>query len=120
MKRIAVLSAALAILLGGCTQFQNAVSFVASPQFTTAATNLKNVAMAFDCGVVVPLAQLSQGIAQIVNAGQSAIGTTGKVYAVSVAVCNTISTMPNATVIDAPSALPAGTKVQSVTVVPVS
>ena len=119
MKRIAIALLA-AVSLAGCAQFQNAVSYVASPQFTTASNNLKNVAMAFDCGVVVPLSQLSQQIATLVNAGQSAIGTTGKIYAVSVAICNTISAMPNTTVVAAPVALPAGTVVKSVTITPAS
>lgn len=121
MKTIKIAFAlSLSLVMAGCAQFDAAVNYLASPRFTTATTNLKNVAMAFDCGVVVPLSSLSQQIATLVNAGESAIGTTGKVYALSVLICNTISALPDSTVVAAPTALPAGTKVKAVSVVPAS
>jgi hypothetical protein len=81
------LALAGAIMLAGCNGVEKTTDFLASPKTTQAAKNLKNLAMAFDCGVVVSGAALSRDIAGIVDAGKAAIGTTGKVYAVSEAVC---------------------------------
>lgn len=94
MKKIIALSGALA--LAGCNGVQKATDYLADPKTTTAATNLKNLATAFDCGLVVSGAALSQDIAEIVDAGQAAIGTTGKVYAVSQAVCMALGGNPGA------------------------
>ena len=85
MKKFLALAGAIA--LAGCNGVEKTTDFLASPKTTQAAANLKNLAMAFDCGIVVSGAALSQNIAQIVDAGQAAVGTTGKVYAVSEAVC---------------------------------
>lgn len=106
MKRSIAVVAAFA--LSGCSTMEKIEANLASPTTTQAAANLKTLATAFDCGVVVSSAQLSQTIAQLVNAGQSAIGTTGKVYAVSVAICNTLQGAPpaGATVVAPVSAAP--------------
>ena len=85
MKTIFALVGAL--MLAGCNGVQKTTDFLSDPKTTQAAANLKNFAMAFDCGIVVSGAALSRDIAEIVNAGQAAIGTTGKVYAVSAAMC---------------------------------
>ena len=94
MKKFLVLAGALA--LAGCNGVQKATDYLADPKTTTAATNLKNFATAFDCGIVASGAALSRDIAEIVNAGQAAIGTTGKVYAVSAAVCTALGGTPSA------------------------
>ena len=94
--RLIALAAAL-FGLAGCTQVQNATDYLASPKTTQAANNLRTLATAFDCGLVVTGAALSQNIAEIVNAGDAAIGTTGKVYAVSAAICTALGGAPSAT-----------------------
>ena len=59
-----------------------------------AAANLKTIAAAIDCGLVVSSAALSKQIAQIVDAGEAAIDRTGKVHAVSAAVCEALDGAP--------------------------
>jgi hypothetical protein len=85
-----------ALALAGCNSVQKATDYLASPKTAQAAQNLKNLAQAFDCGVVVTGAALSGQIAEIVDAGQATIGTTGKVYAVSAAVCTALGGTPSA------------------------
>jgi hypothetical protein len=99
----AALALAIAPAIGGCSAVQKATDYLASPQFTTAANNVRNVAVAFDCGIVVVGAQLAGTIANEVNAGNAAISTTGKVYAVASSVCIALG--------GTPKALPAGTTV---------
>ena len=82
-----------AITLAGCNGAEKTADFLASPKTTQAAANLKKLAMAFDCGIVVSGAALSREIAEIVDAGKAAIGTTGKVYAISAAVCAALGGM---------------------------
>ena len=94
MKIIIILAGALA--LGGCSAVQKATDYLASPRTTQAAINLKNLSTAFDCGLVVSGAALSQNIAQIVDAGDAAIGTTGRVYGVSQAICVALGGSPSA------------------------
>ena len=94
MKKYLALAGALA--LAGCNGVQKATDYLADPKTTTAAANLKNFATAFDCGLVVSGAALGQNIAEIVNAGHAAIGATGKVYAVSAAVCTALGGAPSA------------------------
>ena len=93
MKNLAC--AVLALSLAGCAQAQKATDYLAAPKTAAAAANLKNLAAAFDCGLVVSGAALSGEIAAIVGAGQAAIGTTGRVYAVSAAVCNALGGTPS-------------------------
>jgi hypothetical protein len=85
MSRLAFLFVCAA--LAGCNGLQSATDYLASPKATQAARNLKTLAQAFDCGLVVAGAALSSEIAGIVDAGQAAIGTSGRVYAVSAAIC---------------------------------
>ncbi len=107
MKTLALVSAAsLSLALGGCAEIQKATNYLAAPTTTQAAQNLKTLATAFDCGLVVTGAQLAQNIAALVNAGQSAIGTTGKVYAVSQAICTALQGTPNTTTVAPVSSAP--------------
>lgn len=85
MKKFAALSLALA--LAGCAQTQQAADWLASDRAQKAAGNLKTLAAAIDCGLVVSGAALSQEIARLVDAGQAVIDRTGKVRAVSIAIC---------------------------------
>ena len=120
MKRIiaAASAACLALVSAGCakdpatgkpsfTYSVNATTtWLASPTTTQAASNLRNFAAAFDCGFVVGGASLSLTIENEVNAGNAAIGTTGKVYAVASSVCIALG--------GTPKALPSGTVIQAV------
>ena len=94
MRLIAL--AAAVVALAGCTQVQKATDYLASPKTTQAAINLKSLAQVFDCGLVVSGAALSENIATIVNAGDAAIGATGRVYAVSAAICAALGGVPSA------------------------
>lgn len=89
MKRLIII--ATVVSLGGCAQIQSATDYLASPSASQAANNAAKFALAVDCGVVVPLAALGQQIASIVQAGDATVTTTGKVYAISQAVCQTIT-----------------------------
>lgn len=84
------------VTLAGCASLERAANDLASPQFTQAAINVKNLVEAFDCGLVVTGAALAGNIAVIVDAGDAAIGTTGKVYAVSQAICIALGGIPSA------------------------
>lgn len=88
MKKIAAMWLALA--LAGCAQTQQAADWLASDRAQKAAANFKALAAAIDCGFVVSGAALSKEIAAIVDAGRAAIDRTGKVYAVSAAVCDAL------------------------------
>jgi len=88
MKTFAALS--LAIALAGCAQTRQAADWLASDRAQKAAANLKTVAAAIDCGLVVSGATLSQDIARIVEAGQAVVDRAGKVRAVSSAVCQAL------------------------------
>lgn len=94
MRHFAIIPVCVA--LAGCNSVQKATDYLASPKTTQAAQNLKNLAQAFDCGLVVAGAALSSEIAEIVDAGEAAIGTSGKVYAVSAAVCVALGGAPSA------------------------
>lgn len=94
MKRVIAVSVALWI--AGCAQAQQATDWLASERTRQAASNLKSLAMAFDCGLVVSGAALSRTVAQIVEAGDGAIGAAGKVYAVSAAICESLGGAPSA------------------------
>lgn len=83
-------------LLSGCAQIERATDWLASDRTQKAAANLRTLAAAFDCGLVASGASLSQQIARIVEAGDAAIGTTGKVYAVSAAICASLGENPSA------------------------
>ena len=88
MMKFSALS--LALSLAACAQAQQAADWLASDKAQKAAANLKTVAAAIDCGLVVSGAALSKDIARIVDAGEAAIDRTGKVYAVSAAVCDAL------------------------------
>ena len=94
MKKLTAL--ALALALAGCAQTQQAADWLASDKAQKAAANLKTIAAAIDCGLVVSGAALSKEIAGIVEAGQAAIDRTGKVYAVSAAICEALGGTPGA------------------------
>ena len=85
MIKIAVF--ALALALAGCAQTRQAAEWLSSDKAQKAAANLKSLATAIDCGLVVSGAALSKDIARVVDAGQAAIDRVGKVYAMSSAVC---------------------------------
>jgi len=85
-----IVAIALALALAGCAQGQQAAEWLASDRAQKAAANLKTLAVAIDCGVVVSGAALSKDIAAIVEAGQAAIDRAGKVHAVSMAVCDAL------------------------------
>ena len=85
MIKIVLLACALA--LGGCAQTREAAEWLASDKAQKAAANLKGLAAAIDCGLVVPGAALSREIARAVDAGQAAVDRAGRVYAASAAVC---------------------------------
>lgn len=91
MKKIAILLAA-GVVLAGCNPTATR-NWLADPQTAVAAKNATKFAMAVECGVIVPATQLSTQIAQIVKAGEATISTTGKVTAVSVAVCTAITNL---------------------------
>lgn len=92
MVRIAAV--ALALALAACAQTQQAADWLASDKAQKAAENLKTIAAVIDCGLAVSGAALSKEIARIVNAGEAAIDRTGKVYAVSAAVCDALGGKP--------------------------
>lgn len=92
MTRIAVLAVALA--LAGCAQTREAAEWLASDKAQKAAANLKGLAAAIDCGLVVPGAALSQELARAVDARQAAIDKAGRVHAASAAVCAALGGLP--------------------------
>ncbi len=91
MKHLLLAGAmALASTLCGCAEFDNAidgaVAFIDAPKTQQALSSLKSGATAFTCAV----ADVSAVAAQIesgAGAGQSMIGTDGKVYVASATVC---------------------------------
>ena len=95
-KKIGTTFGIISILsLTGCAGLDNTINYLASPKVSLAVSNLKNVVMVFDCGLVVPASGLSQDIATLVDAGKAAISTTGKVYAVSAAICTALGGIPS-------------------------
>jgi hypothetical protein len=80
----------LAALLGGCAEFDNAVNdavaFIDAPKTQQALSSLKSGATAFTCAVADASA-IAGEIESGVGAGQSMIGTDGKVYVSSATVC---------------------------------
>ena len=91
---IKIAAVAVALTLAACAQTQQAADWLASDKAQKAAANLKTIAAAIDCGLVVSSAALSKQIAQIVDAGEAAIDRTGKVHAVSAAVCEVLDGAP--------------------------
>ncbi len=88
MKILAAFTLALA--LAGCAQMRTTVDWLASDKTQKAAANLKAAAAAIDCGLVVPGAALSEQIARLVETGEAAVDRTGKVRAVSAAICEAL------------------------------
>jgi hypothetical protein len=81
---------ALALSLGGCAAFDNAidntVAWIDSAKTQEALTSLKSGATAFTCAVANASA-IAGEIEAGVGAGQSVIGTDGKIYVASSAAC---------------------------------
>lgn len=93
---IKVATVALALTLAACAQTREAADWLASDKAREAAANLKTIAAAIDCGLVVSGAALSTEVARIVDAGEAAIDGAGKVHAVSAAVCEALGGTPGA------------------------
>ena len=85
-----------ALALAGCNGLQKTTDWLADPKTAQAAANLRSLARAFDCGLVVSGAAASREIVEIVEAGQGVIGTAGRVYAVSAALCEALGGAPGA------------------------
>ena len=90
MKRVFCAGAlALAFCLGGCAGFDqainNAVAWIDAPATQQAIGSLKSGVTAF-----ADASAVAQAIEAGVGAGQSLIGTDGKVYVASAAVCNAL------------------------------
>ncbi|MFV0279229.1 MAG: hypothetical protein ACK5JM_00545 [Rhodoblastus sp.] len=81
---------AFALTFAGCAATRQAADWLASDKAQKAAINLKTLANAVDCGLVLPAAALSREIARAVEAGQASLDTTGKVHAVSAAICDSL------------------------------
>lgn len=85
-----LLAGALAASLGGCAEFDNAidgaVAFIDAPKTQQAFSSLRSGATAFTCAVA-NVAAIASEIESGVGAGQSVIGTDGKVYVASATVC---------------------------------
>ena len=92
MLKIALLACAMALC--GCGQTREAAEWLASDKAQKAAANLKGLAVAIDCGLVLPGAALSQEIARAVDARQAAVDRAGRVYATSAALCAALDGPP--------------------------
>jgi hypothetical protein len=81
---------ALAFCLAGCAEFDDsvnkAVAWIDAPATQRAINSLKSGVTAFTCAVA-NVSAVAQQIEAGVGAGQSIIGTDGKVYVASSAVC---------------------------------
>lgn len=91
MKHLLLAGAvALASSLCGCAEFDNAVNnavaWIDAPNTQQALGSLKSGATAFTC-TVADVSAVAAEIESGVGAGQSVIGTDGKVYAASATVC---------------------------------
>lgn len=84
------------LLAAGCAQVEATIDWLASDRTRQAASNLRTLAAAFDCGIVVSGAALSRSIAAAVEAGDAAVANAGKVYAVSAAICAELRDAPSA------------------------
>jgi hypothetical protein len=84
---------ALAIALAGCAAFDDAVNsavaWIDAPATQQAIGSLKSGVTALTCAVA-DVSAVAQQIEQGVGAGQSLIGTDGKVYVASAQVCATL------------------------------
>jgi hypothetical protein len=92
MKRICCLVALAvgAASLGACAELQQAENFITSPQTQQSIAVLKSGAAAFICAVADASAVAGAIDAQPGMADQSMIGTDGKVYVTSAAVCTAL------------------------------
>ena len=92
MKTLAVSAGALvlALNLGGCAAFDNAidntVAWIDSAKTQQALSSLKSGAAAFTCAVA-DVSAVAGKIEAGLGAGQSMVGTDGKVYVASSAAC---------------------------------
>jgi hypothetical protein len=81
---------ALAFSIGGCAEFDKAingaVAWIDAPATQQALASLKSGASAFTCAVADVSAVASE-VESGVGAGQSIIGTDGKVYVASTTIC---------------------------------
>jgi hypothetical protein len=94
---------ALAATLGACAEFDNAindaVAWIDAPKTQQALSSLKSGATAFTCAVA-DVSAIASEIESGVGAGQSMIGTDGKVYVASSTVCTALGgTVGPATVV---------------------
>jgi hypothetical protein len=92
MKKHVVLAglAMGASALAACAELQQAENFITSPQTRQSIAVLKSGAAAFICAVADASALAGAIEAQPGMAGQSMIGTDGKVYVTSAAVCTAL------------------------------
>lgn len=103
MKRAFCASAmALALCLGGCAAFDDAVNsavaWIDAPATQQAIGSLKSGVTALTCAVA-NVSAVAQQIEQGVGAGQSLIGTDGKVYVASAAACKAFGGMVGPTAV---------------------
>jgi|GEM_PF-2454619 len=92
MRKIAfalILTTSAASCLGGCTEIDQAETFLTSPKTVQAVATLKAGASAFVCSVA-NAALVAQQIESAINAGQSVQGTDGKLYVSSAIVCSSL------------------------------
>ena len=86
--RVLVAAALAAASLAGCAELQQAENFITSPQTQQTVASLKSGAEALDCAIA-NASDLAYTI-ETQYAGQSIIGTDGKVYVTSAAVCKAL------------------------------
>ncbi len=94
MKNLAPAGAlALAFSLAACAGFDRAVNgavaWIDAPATQQAISSLKSGVTAFTCAVA-NVSAVAQQIEQGVGAGQSIVGTDGKVYVASAAACTAL------------------------------
>lgn len=83
-----IIAVAVCTALAGCAELQQAESFLASPQTQTSIAVLESGAEALVCAVAS-----ASALAYTIEthfAGQSVIGTDGKIYVTSAAVCTAL------------------------------
>ncbi|MGP8231532.1 MAG: hypothetical protein ACLQL2_02555 [Methylovirgula sp.] len=93
MKPLHMGALALAFCLAACAGFDrtinNAVAWIDAPATQQAIGSLKSGVTAFSCAVA-DASEVAKAIESGVGAGQSLIGTDGKVYVASAATCTAL------------------------------
>ncbi len=89
---------AAAIGLSGCAEFDKFETWVASSQGQATVAALKTGSQAIVCDIAAGAA-LAGNIEASINAGQSVQGTDGKIYTVSVQVCQAMGGAPSGTAV---------------------